>query len=74
VKKRDLIRRLQDLGYWQVKGTKHEKWTNGHHVTMVPRHNEIPEGTAQGILKQCEGAAKAKAKADRERAGSKRKD
>jgi predicted RNA binding protein YcfA (HicA-like mRNA interferase family) len=51
VKKRDLEKQLKALGWWQIEGTKHDKWTNGEVVTMVPRHTEINEYTAKGILK-----------------------
>ena len=51
MKKRDLERFLKDQGWWQIEGTKHDKWTNGELVTMVPRHTEINEFTAKGIMK-----------------------
>jgi hypothetical protein len=51
VKKRDLEKQLRQLGWWEIDGTKHGKWTNGTQVTMVPRHSEIVEWTARGILK-----------------------
>jgi hypothetical protein len=35
-------------------GSKHEKWTNGVHSVAVPRHKEIPEGTARAILKEAQ--------------------
>lgn len=52
MKKRELERKLNDLGWYSTgDGSKHEKWTNGEQVTMVPRHKEINEWTARGILK-----------------------
>lgn len=51
VKKRHLEQQLEELGWWRAGGTKHDKWTNGAQVTMVPRHSEINEWTARGILK-----------------------
>lgn len=51
VKRRDLESKLKELGWWEVGGTKHGKWTNGTQITMVPRHKEINEWTAKGILK-----------------------
>lgn len=51
MKKRDLERALRDLGWWLIPGTKHDKWTNGEQVEMVPRHTEINEYTAKGIIK-----------------------
>jgi len=41
------------MGFWDTgKGSKHEKWTNGVYAIAVPRHKEIPEGTARAILKE----------------------
>jgi hypothetical protein len=51
VKRRDLERQLKDLGWWEISGAKHGKWTNGTQVTMVPRHSEVVEWTARGIIK-----------------------
>jgi len=54
VKKRDLERQLKVFGFIPDGGTKHDKWT--HPVTgkslTVPRHTEINENLAKGILKQ----------------------
>jgi predicted RNA binding protein YcfA (HicA-like mRNA interferase family) len=53
VKARELKRHLKELGWWDTgKGSRHEKWTNGVHSIAVPRHKEIPEGTARAILKE----------------------
>jgi len=57
VKKRDLERRLKDLGFWQVEGAKHDKWTDGVHTEPIPRHAEINEFTAKAILKRAKDAA-----------------
>jgi len=51
LKRRDLEQELKRLGWWEVSGAKHGKWTNGFKVTMVPRHTEINEWTARGILR-----------------------
>lgn len=41
------------MGFWDTgKGSKHEKWINGVYALAVPRHKEIPEGTARAILKE----------------------
>jgi predicted RNA binding protein YcfA (HicA-like mRNA interferase family) len=55
MKHRDLTSRLSELGWWQVsnKGP-HEKWTNGMENKAVPRHKEINEFTAQGIIRFAE--------------------
>jgi hypothetical protein len=61
MKKRDLERELQRLGFWRADGSKHDKWTNGIHTDTVPRHIEINEFTAKQILRRCRDAPKAKA-------------
>lgn len=51
MKHRDLTRKLQDLGWWQIPNNgAHEKWTNGDDCKAVPRHKEINEFTAKNIL------------------------
>ncbi|HRK06688.1 MAG TPA: type II toxin-antitoxin system HicA family toxin [Pseudobdellovibrionaceae bacterium] len=53
MKKRDLESELKKLGWWLVPGGgKHDKWTNGVFSLAVPRHKEINEFTARGILKE----------------------
>jgi mRNA interferase HicA len=51
LKKSELEKRLKQLG-WNLKrqGGSHEIWTNGKDIQAVPRHKEIKEGTAKGIL------------------------
>ena len=52
MKKKLLIKRLRELGWWKYgEGARHEKWTNGEQKTVVPRHAEINEHTAEGIVK-----------------------
>ena len=36
-------------------GTRHEVWTNGEREVAIPRHNEINEYTAKGILREAQG-------------------
>ena len=60
MKKRDLEKRLQSLGFWRDGGSKHDKWTNGIHTETVPRHVEVNEYTAQSILKRAAEAARIK--------------
>lgn len=52
MKYRDLAGRLRELGWWRIphKGP-HEKWTNGKDSKAVPRHKEINEFTALGIIR-----------------------
>lgn len=53
MKARNLKAELRKMGFWDTgKGSKHEKWTNGVYAIAVPRHKEIPEGTARAILKE----------------------
>ena len=58
VKKRDLEKALKDLGWWFLReGGNHEVWTNGKDTIAIPRHSEVNERLARGILK---GVQKAK--------------
>lgn len=52
MKRRDLEKRLTDLG-WRLKrhGGRHDYWSNGDREEAVPRHNEISEVLAKKILK-----------------------
>ena len=51
MKYRDLAKRLIKFGWWQIPNNgPHEKWTNGKDAKAVPRHREINEFTAKGIL------------------------
>lgn len=47
-KRRDIVRELQTAGFVQVPGFNgsHDKFSNGRLTVPVPRHREIPEGTA----------------------------
>ena len=52
MKKRDLEKALKSLGWWKSGDAgPHEKWTNGVITRPLPRHKEINEFTARGILK-----------------------
>jgi predicted RNA binding protein YcfA (HicA-like mRNA interferase family) len=52
LKKRDLEKKLKDLGWWLLReGGNHEVWTNGVATEFVPRHSEIKEILAKKILK-----------------------
>lgn len=55
MKYRDLARKLHELGWWQLSTDgPHEKWTNGRDSKAVPRHREINEFTAKGIIRFAE--------------------
>jgi mRNA interferase HicA len=59
MKKRDLEQRLRALGWYLLReGTNHEIWTNGQDQTIVPRHREVNELTARGILRLAERTRK----------------
>jgi mRNA interferase HicA len=51
MKRRDLERRLRDLG-WQLgrHGRKHDVWSDGERQEAVPRHTEINEKLAAAII------------------------
>lgn len=52
MKKREVERQLKALGWHFLRaGGNHDIWTNGVEKTQVPRHNEVNEYTAKGILK-----------------------
>jgi hypothetical protein len=57
VKRRDLMKELRDIAKAQglelvaTEGGSHTKVAIGDRQTTVPRHNEISELTAKGILK-----------------------
>jgi mRNA interferase HicA len=55
MKRRDLIRRLEELGCVLVRnGSKHDFYTNfrTRQSQPVPRHNEINERLARSIIKK----------------------
>jgi predicted RNA binding protein YcfA (HicA-like mRNA interferase family) len=52
VKRRDLEAALSALGWRHLRaGGKHDIWAKDERTLAVPRHNEINEHTARGILK-----------------------
>ena len=52
VKRRDLVRELLDAGFESQGGRNHEMFTKEGFATVVPRHREIKESTANQIRKQ----------------------
>jgi predicted RNA binding protein YcfA (HicA-like mRNA interferase family) len=60
MKRRDIERRLREMGYVLLTGFKrggnHDKWrsANGGYTATVPRHAEIGENLARAILKEAE--------------------
>ena len=54
MKKRDLVKTIEKLGFWFLRsGGRHDIYTNGDINVAVPRHNEINEITARAIIKIC---------------------
>ncbi|GAA0443691.1 hypothetical protein Acor_27620 [Acrocarpospora corrugata] len=60
MKKRDLERRMRGLAkeygveVTVKQGGNHEKWIAGSEAIPIPRHNEVRENTAKGILRDWE--------------------
>lgn len=55
MKKKNLEQQLRELGWMFLRqGGSHEIWTNGEHQVPIPRHKEINELTARGILRKAE--------------------
>jgi mRNA interferase HicA len=53
VKKKALTKRLSDMGWrFARQGGSHEVWTDGVNSVYIPRHTEVKEYTALGILKE----------------------
>ena len=53
MKRRDIIKRLQDAGYKVIRddGDHTVLWKPGSRIIQVPRHREINENTARQILR-----------------------
>lgn len=55
MKKSELEREMKAYGWYLDKQCgRHERWTNGDHFVMIPRHqgNDLATGTAKSILKK----------------------
>lgn len=52
VKRRDLVKELEDAGFASHGGTNHEVFKKPGYRTVVPRHREIGEAMAREIRKQ----------------------
>lgn len=60
MKRRELIRKLEEMGCFLVRhGANHDWYTNPEtkQSQPVPRHNEIHEGLAKSILRKLSRAA-----------------
>ena len=53
MKRRDLIRKLEQNGWWHMRaGGNHDIYTNGKRIEPIGRHTEIDELLAKKILKR----------------------
>ena len=53
MKKRDLIKLLEKNGFqFERHGGEHEVYRRGNETEMIPRHKEINERLAKGIIKK----------------------
>lgn len=53
MKRTDLLKALSKAGYSLLRnGANHDIYSNGKHKVAVPRHRELKERTARGILKE----------------------
>ena len=53
MKRRDLIKKLLDNGWWLLReGANHDIYTNGERSEPIPRHGEIKEMPANAIIKR----------------------
>ena len=53
MKQRDLIQRLESIGFqFERHGGNHDIYRRNHEVVQIPRHKEINERLARAILKK----------------------
>jgi len=53
MKRRDLIKKLEDNGWYFVRnGGNHDIYTDGNRTESIGRHRDIPESVARAILKR----------------------
>lgn len=53
MKRRDLIKKLQSVGFeLERNGANHDVYSRGSDKEVIPRHNEINEKLARAILKK----------------------
>ena len=54
MKYKDLVFKLQKAGFTFLRhGGNHDIYAKGDQIVALPRHKEIKEYTARGILKKC---------------------
>lgn len=55
MKQRDLIRRLESIGFkFERHGGNHDIYRRGNEIEQIPRHKEINERLAKTILRKWE--------------------
>lgn len=48
--------KIEQLGYRFIRsGSNHDVYSNELRIETIPRHNEINENLAKGIIKRCGG-------------------
>ena len=53
MKRKDLIKRLIDNGWWLFRnGANYDIYTNGINSEPIPRHREVDEKLARAIIKR----------------------
>lgn len=53
MKRKDLIKKLTNNGWWLLRnGANHDIYTNGIKTEPIPRHTEIDELLANAIIKR----------------------
>ncbi|MDA2923604.1 type II toxin-antitoxin system HicA family toxin [Acidobacteria bacterium AH-259-O06] len=53
MKRRELERALQNLGWRFLRhGKRHDVWSDGERFEAIPRHSQINEKLARGILRR----------------------
>ncbi|MCH4191091.1 MAG: type II toxin-antitoxin system HicA family toxin [Butyrivibrio sp.] len=52
MKNKDIIKEARNNGWWLLRnGHDHDIYTNGVNTIPIPRHKEINENTARGIIR-----------------------
>ena len=53
MKRRDLLKKLEEAGFeYKREGSDHDIYVRGKDIEVIPRHREINEKLAKGILKK----------------------
>lgn len=53
MKQKDLLRLLERNGWYKIReGGNHTVYTNGKDIEPIPRHKEVDEMLAKGIIKR----------------------